>query len=102
VPVVTGIGLVGPAWNVSVQAYRMQITPNELLGRTSSVTMQVAWGAIPLGSLLSGFMLEALAPAAAMTAVAAGLAVTAVAATATAPIRHAGRRDRPLTAAPAS
>jgi hypothetical protein len=101
-PVVTGIGLVGPAWNVSVQAYRMQITPNELLGRTSSVTMQVAWGAIPLGSLLSGFMLEALAPAAAMTAVAAGLAVTAVAATATAPIRHAGRRDRPLTAAPAS
>ena len=48
------LGFIGSAWNVSVQTYRMQITPNELLGRTSSVALQIAWGIIPLGSLLAG------------------------------------------------
>src|SRR5579872_5406642 len=91
-PLVAIIGLVGPWWNVSVQTYRMQITPNELLGRTSSVALQVAWGVIPLGSLLAGFLLQALSPAAAMTVVAAGMAATALAATVVAPIRDAGRR----------
>ncbi len=90
-PIVAVLGFVGPAWNVSVQTYRMQITPNELLGRTSSVALQVAWGVIPLGSLLAGFLLQALSPAAAMTAVAAGMAATALAATVVAPVRDAGR-----------
>jgi Transmembrane secretion effector len=90
-PVVALIGFVGPSWNVSVQTYRMQITPNELLGRTSSVAVQIAWGVIPLGSLLAGFLLQALSPSAAMAVVDAGMAVTAVAATALAPVRGAGR-----------
>jgi MFS family permease len=76
----------------AVQTYRMQITPNELLGRTSSVAVQIAWGVIPLGSLLAGFLLQAVSPATAMTVVAAGMTVTAVAATALAPVRDAGRR----------
>ena len=97
-PVVAIFGFVGPAWNVSVQTYRMRITPNELLGRTSSVALQVAWGVIPLGSLLAGFLLQELSPSAVMTVVAAGMAVTAVAATALTPIRHAGRGERPPTA----
>jgi hypothetical protein len=91
-PIVAVFGFVGPSWNVSVQTYRMHITPNELLGRTSSVAMQIAWGVIPLGSLLAGFLLQALSPAAAMTIVAAGMAVTAAAATAVGPVRDAGRR----------
>jgi predicted MFS family arabinose efflux permease len=91
-PIVAVLGFVGPAWNVSVQTYRMQITPNELLGRTSSVALQIAWGVIPLGSLLAGFLLQALSPAAVMTVVAAGMAVTALAATVVAPVRDAGRR----------
>ncbi len=91
-PIVAVLGFVGPAWNVSVQTYRMQITPNELLGRTSSVALQVAWGVIPLGSLLAGFLLQVLSPAAAMTVVAAGMAATALAATVVAPVRDAGRR----------
>src|SRR6202043_989901 len=90
-PVVAVIGFVGPSWNVSVQTYRMQITPNELLGRTSSVALQVAWGGIPLGSLLAGFLLQALPPATAMTVPAAGMAVPALAATVLAPVRGAGR-----------
>jgi predicted MFS family arabinose efflux permease len=99
-PVVAVIGFVGPSWNVSVQTYRMRITPNELLGRTSSVAVQVAWGVIPLGSLLAGFLLQAFSPSAAMTLVAAGMAVTALAATALAPVRGAGRHDRPRPPAP--
>ena len=94
-PVVTVFGFVGPSWNVSVQTYRMRITPNHLLGRTSSVALQIGWGVIPLGSLLAGFLLQALSPSAAMTVVAAGMAVTAATATALAPIRQAGRRDQP-------
>jgi MFS family permease len=91
-PIMTVFGFVGPSWNVSVQTYRMQITPNELLGRTSSVALQVGWGVIPLGSLLAGFLLQALSPAATITVVAAGMAVTALAATVVAPVRDAGRR----------
>jgi fucose permease len=91
-PIVAGLGFVGPSWNVSVQTYRMQITPNEMLGRTSSVAVQIAWGVIPFGSLLAGFLLQTMAPSAAMAVVAGGMAVTAVAATALAPVRDAGRR----------
>jgi MFS family permease len=98
-PVVTVFGFVGPAWNVSVQAYRMLITPNELLGRTSSVSVQIAWGVIPLGSLLAGYLLQALSPSVTMTVVTAGMGLTAVAATALAPIRHAGRGERSPNAA---
>jgi Major Facilitator Superfamily len=105
-PIVAAFGFVGPTWNVSVQTYRMLITPNELLGRTSSLALQLGWGVIPLGSLLAGFLLQAVSPTTAMTVVAAGMAVTAVAATSLAPIRDAGRsdrrRDRPRPPAPVS
>jgi predicted MFS family arabinose efflux permease len=97
-PIVAAFGFVGPTWNVSVQTYRMLITPNELLGRTSSLALQLGWGVIPLGSLLAGFLLQAVSPIAAMTAVAAGMAVTAIAATALAPIRDAGRAGRLIAA----
>ncbi|MGH3258609.1 MAG: MFS transporter [Streptosporangiaceae bacterium] len=91
-PTVAVIGFVGPAWNVSAQTFRMQITPNELMGRTSSVSLQVAWGVIPFGSLLAGFLLQVLSPPAAMGVVAGGMAITAIAATALAPVRNAGRK----------
>jgi predicted MFS family arabinose efflux permease len=90
-PTVVVIGFVGPAWNVSAQTFRMRITPNEMLGRTSSVSLQVAWGVIPLGSLLAGFLLQVLSPPAAMAVVAVGMAGAAIAATALAPVRNAGR-----------
>jgi predicted MFS family arabinose efflux permease len=92
-PAAAVIGFVGPAWNVSAQTYRMRITPNELLGRTSSVALQIAWGTIPLGSLLAGFLLQAFSPSATMGMAAAAMAIVALAATATGPIRRAGRGD---------
>jgi predicted MFS family arabinose efflux permease len=92
-PVAAVIGVVGPAWNVSAQTYRMRITPNELLGRTSSVALQIAWGTIPLGSLLAGFLLQAFSPSATMGMAAVAMAIVALAATATGPIRRAGRGE---------
>lgn len=90
-PAAVVIGFVGPTWNVSVQTYRMRITPNQMLGRTSSVAVQVAWGTIPLGSLLGGVLPQALSPASAMAIVAEGMGLVALATTVTAPIRRAGR-----------
>jgi MFS family permease len=101
-PVVTVFGFVGPSWNVSVQTYRMRITPNRLLGRTSSVAVQIAWGVTPLGSLLAGFLLQALSPSTAMTVVTVGMAVTAVTATVLAPVLHAGPWPRSVTPAAAA
>jgi predicted MFS family arabinose efflux permease len=99
-PVAAVIGYVGPAWNVSAQTYRMRITPNEMLGRTSSVALQIAWGTIPLGSLLAGFLLQAFSPSATMGMAAAAMAIVALAATATGPIRRAGRGDADPLPAP--
>ena len=103
-PAVAVFGFAGPLWNVSVQTYRMRITPNELLGRTSSVSVQIGWGVTPLGSLLAGFLLQELSPSAALAVAATGMAVTAAAATAVAAVRLAGRPrpDQPISAANAA
>jgi hypothetical protein len=66
-----------------------------MLARVSSVTFQVAWGAIPLGSLLAAVLLQSLSPAVTMGIVAALLAVTAVAATADRSMRGAGSATDP-------
>jgi predicted MFS family arabinose efflux permease len=98
-PVLTVLGLVMGPWNVASQAYRMRITPNWMLARVSSVSFQVAWGAIPLGSLLAGVLLSSLSPVATMGIAASLLAVTAVAATAARSMRRAGSATDPYLAA---
>ncbi len=71
------------------------------LSRTYSGAMSApaADGVTPLGSLLAGFLLQALSPAEAMAVVAAGMAVTAATATALPPVRNADRGDKPPPAA---
>ena len=87
-PLVVVIGFTAPLWNVAVQTYRLRLIPNELLGRVSSVTMQLGWGAIPLGSLAAGYLLAGLGAAGAMLVLAAAMTLTAAAATATPAIRR--------------
>jgi hypothetical protein len=99
-PLMVVSGFVGPAWNVAAQTYRMTITPNEMLGRTSSVALQISWGTIPLGSLLAGFLLKAFSPGTAMTIVSAGMAVIALIASLLGPVRRAGRNDRVISVGP--
>lgn len=97
-PVMAALGLAICPWNVASQAYRMRITPNWMLARVSSVSFQVAWGAIPLGSLLAAVLLQSVSPAATLGITASLLAVTAVVATAARPMRRAGSATDPYLA----
>jgi predicted MFS family arabinose efflux permease len=83
------MAFVGPAWNVIIGAYQLRLTPDRLLGRVSSAELLVAYGAIPLGSLAAGFLLEAAGTTKAALAVAAFMVALAVAATVSPAVRHA-------------
>jgi predicted MFS family arabinose efflux permease len=89
------MGSVAPVWNVAVQAHRLKLIPNEILGRVSSVTFQLGWGAIPLGSLAAGCLLAGLGPVRAMLVLASAMVCTAAAATATPAIRYTSGGGRP-------
>jgi MFS family permease len=100
-PVTTMIGVAGSPWNVAVQTYRLRIVPNHMLARVSSVTFQIAWGAIPLGSLLAAALLGSMSATRVAVIISVVLAVTAAAATVSASVRGAGgTADRGLVPSP--
>jgi MFS family permease len=80
---------VGPVWNVVIGTYQLTMIPDHLLGRVQSVEMLVSWGAIPLGSLAAGVMLQRLTPSAAMIGLASMMLATAIVATLSPSIRRA-------------
>jgi predicted MFS family arabinose efflux permease len=51
---------VGPAWNVVIGAYQLSLIPDRLLARVSSVDLLIAYGALPLGALAGGLLIETL------------------------------------------
>ena len=80
--VVAGVGaLFGPPFNVVIAAYVYRVTPDELMGRVRSAIRLVAWGTIPVGSLLGGVLSEALGPGPALLVFALGMLPVAVATT---------------------
>ncbi len=91
-----GMAFVGPAWNVVLGSIEMRLTPAALLGRVQAVQMTAAYGAIPLGSLIGGLLLDRLGPEEAVWALAACMLLVAVAATLTPSVR------RPPATAPAA
>lgn len=46
------------AWNVVTVSFRQRVTPDALLGRVNSFYRLLAWGTLPLGSLLGGVLGE--------------------------------------------
>jgi hypothetical protein len=62
-----------PAGNAGIGAYKMAITPPELVGRVQAVGQFLGWSALPLAPLVGGGLLALLGGAAGM-AVLAGLA----------------------------
>ena len=62
-----------PAGNAGIGAYKMSITPDELVGRVQSVSQFLSWSVIPLAPLVGGVLLAVLGGKVAM-AVLAGLA----------------------------
>ncbi|WP_171168877.1 MFS transporter [Streptomyces sp. I05A-00742] len=85
---------VGPLWNVVIMSYTALLVPNELLGRVTSAAMTLAWGVMPIGSLVAGLLLTTAGPSGAVLTLTAVMLVTAVGAT----ISPAVRRAPPLTA----
>ena len=83
-----GMAFVGPAWNVVLGSLEMRLTPPALLGRVQAVQMTAAYGAIPLGSLVGGFLLDRLGPEEAVWALAACMLAIAVVATLTPSVRR--------------
>lgn len=87
--VLAAMAFVGPAWNVVIGAYQLTITPDRLLGRVTSAETLLAYGAIPLGSLAAGLLLEWVGAVPATIALSVWMALLALAATASRGIRNA-------------
>lgn len=49
----------GTLFNIQTGSLRQQIVPNHMLGRVVTIAGVLAWSAIPLGSLLGGFLIQA-------------------------------------------
>ena len=50
------IGVVNMTWNVITISLRQSIIPDHLLGRINSVYRLLAWGTMPIGAALGGFL----------------------------------------------
>jgi MFS family permease len=94
------MAFVGPAWNVVLGDISLRLTPDALRGRVSGVQGLVAWGPIPLGSLLGGILLQWLGGVSTAFVLAGAMGLVAAAATLSPAVRHAPdfRRAAPVEA----
>jgi MFS family permease len=86
------MAFVGPLWNVTIDVYRLLITPDELQGKVGSAISFLAWGAIPLGSLLAGYLLESVGSWTTTIVLSVAMALVALAASLSPAIRRAPSR----------
>jgi hypothetical protein len=91
---VTTIG--GPVFNVCLASYRYALVPDRLLARVQSAALVVAWGAIPLGQLTGGLLLESTGAVTTILSLAALNLVAAMLATGARSIREAPRVEEVL------
>jgi predicted MFS family arabinose efflux permease len=80
---------VGPVWNVAVASYQLAVTPDAIRGRVLGVSSLISYGAIPLGSLLGGVLLDQFGARTTVWCLAGWMAVLAVAATVNRSVRQA-------------
>ncbi|MCO1578413.1 MFS transporter [Crossiella sp. SN42] len=80
---------VGPVWNVAISAYQLAVTPDHIQGRVLGAAGMIAFGAVPLGSLLGGFALEWIGARATVWALAVWMIGLAVLATVSPAVRDA-------------
>ncbi|MFD9742592.1 MFS transporter [[Kitasatospora] papulosa] len=85
----TAMWFVGPIWNVAVGSYQLTVTPDDLRGRVLSASSLLANGALPLGALVGGLLLDAFGVRAAATVLAGWMVLMALAATLARPVRRA-------------
>jgi hypothetical protein len=85
------MAFVGPLWNVVLGAYTYALVPAGLLGRVTSAETLVSYGAIPLGSLAAGFLLESLGDFRTLLVLTSCMLAVALDATLAPALRHAPR-----------
>lgn len=72
---------VGPIWNVAITTFQLRTTPDRLQGRVIGTTNMLAQGALPVGALAGGLLLDGLGPTTAALTLAGWMLVLAGAAT---------------------
>lgn len=87
-PIIGLIAFVVPTLTVLVSTYELSLIPDRLLGRVESVILLLAWGSIPLGSLIAGGLLERLAFGPALLMLAGLMALVALGATVSPALRR--------------
>lgn len=70
-----------PLYDIAQFSYRMTRIPDALQGRVNSLYRVIMWGGQPLGSILSGALIQALGPRTALEIIAAGAIAVALTAT---------------------
>ncbi len=85
------VSLSVPVFSVVQLSYRLPLIPDELQGRVNSSYRFLGWGTQPLGSLLTGFLLENTGPVVTIVIFGAILLVMAVATTLNREVRSATR-----------
>jgi MFS family permease len=73
--------LFGGPFNVVITARMYELIPDDLLGRVRSVIKIVAWGTIPVGTLLGGVLADGLGARTALLALGLGMIPIAIVAT---------------------
>jgi MFS family permease len=89
-------GIFGPVFNVTLSSYRYALVPDRLLARVGSVALVVAWGAVPLGTITAGFLLEAFGAIETIVVLAGVMLAVGVAAAASRSVRTAPRIEELL------
>jgi predicted MFS family arabinose efflux permease len=79
---------VGAVWNIASSTVYYRLVPDRLIARVSSVGSLMAFGALPLGSLAAGILVQAFGPATAGFIAGAGMLVAAVLTTAAPSVRR--------------
>ncbi|MFB0617916.1 MFS transporter [Streptomyces sp. AGS-58] len=80
---------VGPVWNVVISAYQLAVTPDAIQGRVLGAVGLVAFGAVPLGSLVGGQLLAGLGADATVRVLAAWMVLLAATAALSPSVRSA-------------
>jgi len=81
--------VVGPIFNVVVNAYRYALVPDRLQARTQSAARLITWGTIPLAPPLAGVLLQTIGSTGALLALTTLMLAVASVATAVRTIRRA-------------
>ncbi len=85
--VLGSLSFMGAVWNIAGGTIYFKLIPDRLIGRVSSVASMTAFGALPLGALAAGLLVQAFGPATAGLVAGAGMLLLAVITTAVPSVR---------------